>query len=116
MQINVEFFNDAWQRDPNGLNFRGVLAIEEDSTSAVVKGVWAKFAAAWSAVGATTFRFVASGGKMGGNKPIGESGVRKDGVDDDFWGLPKGTRLLTVEGRRQDANTLVDARVLPQAK
>lgn len=104
--VLIEYFNDAWQIDPQGLNFRGVKNVERAAGSNVIERAWVRWSSAWG--GVTGWKVVAL---AKGGKPLAEADTRQD-----YWELPDGARFFTVEGRREHRGTVVSADLLLRAK
>lgn len=103
--VAIEYFNDAWQKDPNGLNWRAVHTVESGGASAVVARAFVRWASAW---GTSSYKIVALT-KTGA--PIGEPDYRND-----YWELPATARFFTAEGRRQRGDTMISVSLLQLAK
>lgn len=102
--IPIHFFDDDWQPDPAGRNFRGACPAELGAGSQVVERAWVRWTAKW---GGCTWKIVA----WDATKPVGEADTRKD-----YWELPSGVRSFTVEGRREHAGVIPSATLLQRAK
>lgn len=104
MRIDLEFYNDDWQPDPCGLNFRASAPAEAGDNSACFLEAYVRWSAHW---GGAKFRIVA----WDATKPIAEADVSRDN-----WSIPRGTRSFTVEGRRENAGVQVGASLIVKAK
>lgn len=102
--IELTFYNDQWQPDPAGLNFRASCPAESGAASAVVETMWVRWVAYW---GVCTWKIVA----WDAAKPIAQAPAGGD-----WWQLPDTARGFTVEGRRNDAGVQPAAGVLVKAK
>jgi len=87
--IELRYYDDHFEPDPDGLNFRGSCPAETATNSLVIDRAFVRWVAYWGQVAG--WRVVA----WNANAPIGEA---PPGVDN--WELPAGTRGFTVEGRR----------------
>lgn len=99
--IPLTFYNDSWQPDPAGLNFRGSFTAEAGANSTVISRVWVRWVAYW---GSASWRVVA----WDATRPLGEP---KD-YSLDHWELPPGVRGGTVEGRREHPGVVPAASLL----
>lgn len=104
MTLTIHYFDDQWQPNPAGLNWRAVGTAEVGGDSEVVAAAWVRWRAAW---GGSTFKIVA----WDETRPLGEPDYRRD-----WWLLPANTRSFTAEGRRQGAATVIDVDLLQLAK
>lgn len=110
--VELTFYNDSWQPDEAGLNFRGSLPAECGNGSAVIAAAWVRWCAYWGPVTPTAacphgWKIVA----WDGANPIGEPDYTGD-----WWQLPPATRGFTVEGRRANTGVIPSACLLTQAK
>lgn len=122
MHIPIAFFDDQGRPDPAGLNFRGVMPIENGGDSGVIDACWLRWAGMWGSTwGAGTFRAAVLTADAAG---IGDTGWTSlnAGRDRDYWAIPdahpdgRPARVLYVEGKREHAAVVVTAYVLPRGK
>ena len=104
MTLPIHFYNDQWQPDPAGLNWRALGTAEVGGDSAVVANAWVRWRSSW---GTTSFKIVA----WDETHPLGEPDYRRD-----YWQLPANTRSFTAEGRRAHSGVVIAVSLLQQAK
>lgn len=109
MDIELVYYDDNWERDPDGLNWRGVREVELADQSLVIDDVWFKIVAGW---GDTTWTMWADVRNGHGVDNSGEQST----ASRDWWDINPGTRMVRVQGRRESPQTLISASVLPRAK
>lgn len=102
--IELTFYNDTWQPDPAGLNFRGSCPAESGTGSAVIDTMWVRWVAYW---GICTWKIVA----WDSAKPIGQAPSGGD-----WWQIPAAARGFTVEGRRNDPGVQPAASIVVKTK
>lgn len=102
--VLIYFYDDTWNPDPAGLNWRGGSPAEAGAGSVVVAAAWVRWKAWW---GNSTFKIVA----WDVAKPIGEADPSKD-----YWQLPAAARSFTCEGRRAHSGVIPAVSLLQQAK
>lgn len=103
-QLNIVHFDDDWNPDPAGLNWRAVSPAERANESNIIDRAWVRYRSDW---GGSTFKIVA----WNRSAPIGENDPKLD-----YWELPLGTRSFTAEGRRERKDTVVSVALLQRAK
>jgi hypothetical protein len=107
MDFVLQYFDDAGNPNPNGLNFKGLHWIET-GTEMIKKAVLRANGDHGSA------HFIGYFDEAAG-KGINNTGKRWIGVSgaEDFWWIPAGTRQVRIEGRRQSSGTLVSFGIGP---
>lgn len=110
--IALTFYNDSWQPDPAGLNFRASVPAECGAGSAVIGAAWVRWVCYWGALVDTPacphgWKIVA----WDETKPIGEADYTTD-----WWRLPEQVRGFTVEGRRANPGVIPAAALIVSPK
>lgn len=113
MNVELEFYNDNWARDPNGLNFRGVhwveLALGPGGASQVINDMWLRVVSGWGNAEYTAWFDERDG------KGVSNTGKRFTGASD-WSAVPSKCRMVRIEGRRDNAHTLVNVGLIPLGK
>lgn len=119
MKIDLEYYDDNGNRDPDGLNFVGLDVVETGAGgSAVIDRDWLRVVVARG-----TATYCAFWEKMEA-VPVDNTGWINSAKYDpemkppnkDWHEAPKGTRRVWIEGKRSSKNTVVTARLLPLGK
>jgi hypothetical protein len=98
--IELTYYDDTWQPDPAGLNFRASAPAELGDNSAVVDKAWVRWSVHWGMAFVTVKAW-------NGATLLGQANPTAD-----WWELPAGVRSVTVEGRREDPAVQVGATLL----
>ena len=118
MRMELEYFDDNGNRDVNGLNFRGVDAVELGGASVVIDRAFLRVVVARGSATYTAYFGVMEGVGISDTGLIDttkyDAAMRPPNKD--WHEVPANTRVYRVEGRRANKDVLVTVRLLPLGK
>lgn len=121
MRIELTYYEDEEHTKPNpaGLYFLGCDAVETKDASSIINREWLRVVVSYGYATYKAFFDTRFGGLRLGETGLIDSRKYDDknlAPNKDYWEVPDGARLVSIEGKRDNAATQVTPRLLPLGK